>query len=251
MLKVLIADDEKIARHIIRLLLCSQSDIGFIDEAKDGSEALTRIAQNQPDIIFLDMQMPGYSGLELAAKFDPKIVIIFVTAHDEYAIEAFKLNATDYLLKPFEDERFFKALQRARTKVTAKIATNHTQLAQLLSAIESEPSQTYKKSLVVKEPGRIRLIALEHINFIAGGGNYAEIHLFDGQVILHRETLSVLEKQLDPHVFTRIHRSTIVRRSSVCELRPNNKGDYMVILKSGEALTLSRGNKSKLGELLS
>ncbi|MFQ3220177.1 MAG: two-component system LytT family response regulator [Paraglaciecola sp.] len=250
MLKVLVADDEPIARNIISLLLFSQTDIGPIDEAKDGIEALAKIAKNQPDIIFLDMQMPGYSGIELAAKLDPKIVIVFVTAHDEYAIEAFKLNATDYLLKPFEDDRFFKALERARIKVRSKIETNYTQLTQLVSVVKNEPNQTYKNSLVVKEPGRIRLIAVEHINFIAGGGNYAEIHLFDNQVVLHRETLSALENQLDPEVFIRIHRSTIVRRTSVCELRPNDKGDYMVLLKSGDSLTLSRGNKSKLGELL-
>jgi two-component system LytT family response regulator len=251
MLRVLVADDEQIARNIITLLLASQTDIGSIDEATNGTEALAKIEKNQPDIIFLDMQMPGCSGLELAAKLDPKIVIVFVTAYEEYAIEAFKLNATDYLLKPFEDERFIKALQRARTKVRSKIETNYTQLAQLLCTVKNEPKPIYKNSLFVKEPGRIRLIAVEHINFIAGAGNYAEIHIFDDQVVLHRETLSVLEKQLDPQVFTRIHRSTIVRRTSVRELRPNDKGDYMVLLKSGESLTLSRGNKSKLGELLS
>jgi two-component system LytT family response regulator len=251
MLKILVADDEQIARNIITLLLSSQTGIARIDEAKDGTEALAKIAQNQPDIIFLDMQMPGYSGIEVAEKLDPKIVIVFVTAYEEYAIEAFKLNATDYLLKPFEDGRFFAAFQRARTKVRARVETNYTQLAQLLSAVENKPNQTYKNRLVVKEPGRIRLIGVEHINFIAGGGNYAEIHLFDDKVVLHRETLGVLEKQLDPQVFSRIHRSTIVRRTSVRELRPNDKGDYVVLLKSGEALTLSRGNKSKLGELLS
>lgn len=251
MFKVLVADDEQIARDIITLLLSSQTDIASIEQAKDGTEALAKISQNQPDIIFLDMQMPGDSGLKLAAKLDPKIVIVFVTAHDEYAIEAFKLNATDYLLKPFEDERFFSALQRARTKVRARVETDYSKLSELLYSADNAYQPTYKNRLVVKEPGRIRLIGVEHINFIAGAGNYAEIHLFDGKVVLHRETLSVLEKQLDPEVFTRIHRSTIVRRTSVRELRPNDKGDYVVLLKSGETLTLSRRNKSKLGELLS
>lgn len=251
MLKVLVADDEQIARHIITLLLSSQNDIAQVEEARDGTEALVKISQNPPDIVFLDMQMPGFSGIELAKKLDPRIVIVFVTAHDEYAIDAFKLNATDYLLKPFEDERFFTALERARAKVRARCETDYTRLADLLNLSQEEQGHPYKSRLVVKEPGRIRLIAVEQINFIAGAGNYAELHLFDDKVVLHRETLSTLETQLDPEVFTRIHRSTIVRRTSVRELRPNDKGDYIVLLKTGEALTLSRRNKDKLAELLS
>jgi two-component system LytT family response regulator len=250
MLKVLIADDERIARDIIALLLSSQTDIETIEEAKHGTQVLQKVQQNRPDIIFLDIQMPGMTGIQLAEKLDPSIVIVFVTAYNEYAIEAFELNATDYLLKPFEDKRFFSAWERAKNRVLERVETDYVKLAELVKQIKYGKQHDYKSRLLVKEPGRIRLIDVEQIDFIGGAGNYAELHLFDGKVILHRETLTILEAQLDPELFIRIHRSSIVRRSSVQELRPNDKGDYIVILKSGHALTLSRRNKAKLNELL-
>lgn len=247
MLKVLIADDERIARDIIALLLSSQTGIEKVEEAKDGTQVLQKAQQSRPDIIFLDIQMPGMTGIQLAKMLDPSIVIVFVTAYDEYAIEAFELNATDYLLKPFEDERFFATWRRAKRRVLESIETDYAKLGELVKLIKDGG---YKSRLLVKEPGRMRLIDVEQINFIAGAGNYAELHLFDGKVILHRETLIILEQQLDPALFIRIHRSSIVRRSSVQELRPNDKGDYIVMLKSGDSLTLSRRNRGKLNELL-
>ena len=251
MLKVLIADDERIAREIITLLLSSQDGIETIEEAKDGMQVLQKVQQSKPDIIFLDIQMPGLTGIQLADMLDPSIVIVFITAYDEYAIEAFELNATDYILKPFEDERFFTAWERAKNKVKESEKSDHRQLAELSNQLKNEKNQTYRTRLLVKEPGRIRLIDVELINFIAGAGNYAELHLFDTKVVLHRETLNTLEDQLDPEIFIRIHRSSIVRRTSIQELRPNDKGDYIVILKSGDSLALSRRNKAKLKNLLS
>jgi two-component system LytT family response regulator len=251
MLKILVADDERIARDIITLLLADQPGIGSIEEAKDGVEVLQKVKLNPPDIVFLDIQMPGLTGIELAEKLDPRIVVVFVTAYDEYAIPAFKLNATDYLLKPFVDQRFYAAWRRAQKKVRDNVESDHSQLGELINLLKGEHSCDYKTRLFVKEMGRIMLVDVEQINFIAGAGNYAELHLFDGSVVLHRETLSVLENQLDPSVFIRIHRSSIARRSSIQELRPNEKGDYTVLLKSGDTLTLSRRNKSKLNELLS
>lgn len=250
MLKVLIADDERIARNIITLLLAEQPDIDSIEEAKDGIQVLEKVKLNRPDILFLDIQMPGFSGIELAEKLDPKIVIVFVTAYDEYAISAFKLNATDYLLKPYVDERFYAAWRRAKKKVRKNAESDYSQLGELINLLKGEHHRDYRTRLFVKEMGRIKLVDVEQLNFIAGAGNYAELHLFDGKVVLHKETLSSLESQLDPSIFIRIHRSSIVRRNSIQELRPNEKGDYTVLLKSGDALTLSRRNKAKLKELL-
>jgi two-component system LytT family response regulator len=250
MLKVLIADDERIARDIIALLLSSQSGIETIEEARDGVQVLEKVQQSRPDIIFMDIQMPGTTGIQLAKMLDPSIVIVFVTAYDEYALAAFELNATDYLLKPFEDERFFTAWERAQKKVLDKVKTDYVKLAELMNLIKDGIQKNYKTRLLIKEPGRIRLIDVEQINFIAGAGNYVELHLFDDRVILHRETLTVLEEQLDPALFIRIHRSSIVRLSSLQELQSNANGDYTVVLKSGDALTLSRSNKIKLNELL-
>lgn len=250
MLKVLIADDERIAREIIKLLLTKQADIGQIIEAKDGNQALQYALEYTPDIIFLDIQMPGQSGIQLADKLPAKSNIIFVTAYDKYAVEAFELCAIDYLLKPFEDERLYMALDKARRHIQESILQVREDMGQLLGHLAEQHSEVYKTRLIVKEPGRIRFIEVEQINYITGAGNYAEVHLFDGNCVLHRETLTNLENQLDPDIFVRIHRSSIVRQTSICELKPNEKGDYSVLLKSGEVLVLSRRNKTKLTELL-
>jgi two-component system LytT family response regulator len=198
----------------------------------------------------MDIQMPGTTGIQLARMLDPSIVIIFVTAYDEFALEAFELNASDYLLKPFEDKRFFTAWERAQKKVLEKIQTDYVKLAELINLLKYGTQKNYESRLLIKEPGRIRLIDVEQINFITGAGNYVELHLFDDKVILYRETLTVLEGQLDPVLFIRIHRSSIIRLSSLQELQSNANGDYTVVLKSGDALTLSRSNKIKLNELL-
>lgn len=248
MLKVLVADDERIARNIIALLLKEMPDVGQIIEAEDGVQALAAIEEHNPDIIFLDIQMPGQTGIQLAEKLGSDSVVIFVTAYDEYAVNAFELSAVDYLLKPFEDTRFFEAMERAKRQLHNQDEGHTKDLETLVKYALSERKSAYKSKLVVKEPGRIRLIDAKQINYIAGAGNYAEVHLFDGSMVLHRETLTTLEQQLDPALFVRIHRSTIVRRNSIIELRPNDKGDYAVLLKDGARLTLSRRNKHKLAD---
>lgn len=248
MLSVLVADDERIARNIIVMLLKKMPDVGQVIEAKDGNQALAAAEEFRPDIIFLDIEMPGQSGIELAEKLRPESVVIFVTAYDEFAVNAFELCAVDYLLKPFEDKRFFKAMDKARRQIRENQKSDLSNISNLLSYALTEQRNDFKTRLVVKEPGRILLLEVANINYIAGAGNYAEVHLFDGTRVLHRETLTTLEQQLDPEEFVRIHRSTIVRRSSIVELRPNIKGDYTVILRDGQTLTLSRRNKSRLSE---
>lgn len=251
MLNVLIADDEPLARQTIKLLLKDQPDINDVFEAANGNQVLEVFEKHKPEIVFLDIQMPGKSGIELASLLPESTSIIFATAYDQYAITAFDLNAIGYLLKPFDDERFYKALAKAKKQVVERTAPDFKKVSELIQHMVEEKSKPYKTRLVVKDPGRIRLVEVDQVNFIAGAGNYAEVHLLDGTSVLHRETLTSLEKQLDPALFVRIHRSTIVRRTSVSELRPNENGDYCVILKSGEQLTLSRRNKDKLDELIS
>ncbi|MFD2166448.1 LytR/AlgR family response regulator transcription factor [Thalassotalea euphylliae] len=250
MLKVLVADDESLARETIKLLLKDQKDIGEVFEAEDGNQVLDVFKTTKPDIVFLDIQMPGKTGIELAEELPNDTVIIFATAYDQFAITAFELNAIGYLLKPFDDDKFYAALNRARKELAGNRSSDFKKVGQLIQHMVDEQDKPYKSRLVVKDPGRIRLVDVEQINYIAGAGNYAEVHLFETKPVLHRETLTSLENQLDPKVFVRIHRSTIVRRSSVSELRSNENGDYTVVLKSGENLTLSRRNKSKLDELL-
>jgi two-component system LytT family response regulator len=251
MFNVLIADDERIAREIIKLLLAEQPDIAQVFEAKDGYQTLECALKYQPDIIFLDIQMPGPSGIQLADKLPAKSNVIFVTAYDKYAIEAFELCAIDYLLKPFQDERFNMALDKVRRHTQESVTQMREDMGHVLGHLVEQRNEIYKTRLIVKVPGRIHFIEVKFINYITGAGNYAEVHLFDGSFVLHRETLANLEKQLDPGLFVRIHRSSIVRLTSICKLQPNQKGDYSVLLKSGEALTLSRDKKAIFSELLS
>ena len=249
MLKVFIADDEALARATIKSLLVDSAEIGEIYEVDTGKRVLELYEQYQPDIIFLDIEMPGLSGIEVAKRLPPQCAIIFVTAFNEYAVTAFEINAIDYLLKPFDDERFHYSLEKAIKRVKENQFEDYAKVSNLIQQLLSEKHSQFKDRLVVRDPGRIRLIDVEQISYIIGAGNYAEIHLSDGKQILHRETLSTLETQLDPAIFVRIHRSSIVRRSSIVELRPNEKGDYSVILKSGDILTLSRRNRAKLDDL--
>lgn len=250
MINILVADDERLARENIKILLGEAKDIGDVYEAENGTEALSLAWSKQPDLIFLDIQMPGETGIELVGKLPEDSVVIFATAYDRYAVRAFEFNAIDYLLKPFDDKRFFQAMEKAKKRLSRKEFVDYTELTQLVQHMQQEEEISYKSRLAVKDPGRIRLIDVNQINYIAGAGNYAELHLFDGTTVLHRETLNMLEEQLDPKTFIRIHRSTIVRRESVEQLRPNDKGDYCVLLQSGDQLSLSRRYKSKLEELL-
>lgn len=250
MISVLIADDEKLARKTIRYLLETQKDVENIYEAEDGNAVLALVEKYKPDIVFLDIQMPGKTGLEVAELLPEDVTIIFSTAYDEYAIAAFELNAIGYLLKPFEDDKFYNSLQKARVQIIERNHTDFKKVKELIHHLIEEKDNRYKNRLVIKDPGRIRLVDVADINYIVGAGNYAELHLFDGKTLLHRETLTALEKQLDPNEFLRIHRSSLVRIRSVKELRLNDSGDYTVLLSSGENLTLSRRNKDKLEVLL-
>lgn len=249
MLKVLIADDEYLARETVKLLLKSAPDVVEIYEAEDGNQALVLANQYQPDIVILDIEMPGISGIELAKHLPKDSIVIFATAYTEHALDAFEINAIDYILKPFDDERFFMAFDRAREKHKDDEIQDYSKISEMIQQMALEKQKQYRERLVIRDPGRIRLIDVDQIDYITGAGNYAEIHLSDGSHMLHRETLSALEEQLDPAVFVRIHRSSIVRRSCISELRPNDKGDYSVILQNGDVLTLSRRNRTKLDEL--
>lgn len=251
-LRVLIVDDEHLARETIKVLLQNESDVEIIGEADNGQLAIEMIETEEPDVVFLDIQMPGCTGIDVAQRIDCGATnLVFVTAYDEYAIEAFKLSAVDYLLKPFDDDRFFDSLQKVRKKKLEDVRPDYSQLGHLINSMVEAAKSDYLQRIIIKDPGRIRIIDVDDVNWIAGAGNYAEIHLFNAdKTLLHRETMTSLEEKLNPKDFVRIHRSTIVRRSSICELRPNEKGDYQVILKTGEEMTLSRRNKHKLSDLI-
>ncbi|GEA11009.1 LytTR family DNA-binding domain-containing protein [Alteromonas sp. KUL49] len=250
MLNVLIADDERLSRETMKMLLSQRTDIDRVYEASDGKEAMELAQIYEPELVLLDVEMPRMNGMEVAQTLPSKSNVVFVTAYNEHAANAFELDAVDYVLKPYDDDRFNKAIARAYSRIHEESPQDVVQIGEMLKQIINQEN-TYRDRLVIRDPGRIRLVDVNDIVYISGAGNYAEIHLKDGKQVLHRETLTVLEGQLNPDIFVRIHRSTIVKRSAISELRPNEKGDYSVILNTGDVLMLSRRNRTKLAELTS
>lgn len=249
MLKILVADDEPLARESIAALLDKDGGEYQVFLANDGEQALELAWQERPQLLFLDIQMPGATGIEVAAELPPETVVVFTTAYDEYAVKAFELNAIDYLLKPFKNARLFEALGKAKRQIDEQAYLDQRAINALSKDLNASNSG-FKDRIVIREPKRVRFVDVSTVKYISGAGNYAELHLYNGGSILYRETLSNLEAVLDPKDFRRIHRSTIVRLSSVAELQPNYQGDYTVLLNSGEQLMLSRRYKDKLQDIL-
>lgn len=248
MYKVLVVDDETIARNSVTILLSKRNDICQVTEAENGEVAVSLLEQEHFDIVVLDIHMPKRSGLEVAYSLCQKHIetqIIFVTAYNQHAVEAFTVNALDYLLKPFADERFHSAIDKAIRQINSE--EKQAQFDKVASALDSLLSQQTdpNEKLVLKETGRIKLIDVNDIQYIKGAGNYAEIVLLSEKVLLHRETLKSIHEKL-PERFSRIHKSTIVRSDLVVELSPTPKGDYWLTLSTGVSLLMSRRNRDLL-----
>jgi two-component system LytT family response regulator len=248
-IRTLIVDDEPLARERVRALLESEGDVEVIGECTNGKEAVSAIKSLRPELVFLDVQMPVLDGLAVVEAVGPDQMpaVIFVTAYDRYALRAFEVHALDYLLKPFDRERFQHALGRARDQL------QHTKTAELNERLVAllEDNQSGKKPLerlVIKAGGRVFFVRTEEIDWIEAAGNYARIHV-GKEAHLLRETMSTLEGRLDTEKFLRIHRSTIVNVDRIQELQPWFHGDYVVILRDGTQLTLSRGYRQKMQEL--
>ena len=252
-IKTLIIDDEPLARRNLRLLLEKDPQIEILEECRNGREAVKAINALSPDLIFLDIQMPEMDGFDVLARVGPEHIhaIIFVTAFDQYALKAFDVHALDYLLKPFDDERFLHALERAKTQIEAReIDRLSKRLLALLEGRESErkgaKEQTnYLTRLMVKVAGRVTLLKVEEIDFIEADGNYAKLHVGRKSHLL-REKMNELEGRLDPAKFVRIHRSAIVNLDRIKEMHPHFNGDYIVVLEDGRQLRLSRTRRENL-----
>ena len=239
-IRTLIVDDEPLARDRLRRFLAAEPEIEIAGEAGDGCEAVAAIRQLQPDLLFLDIQMPERDGFDVLRELDPDEmpVIIFVTAYDQYAVRAFDAQALDYLLKPFNRERFAQALARAKAQLRQETSDELRQrLFSLLEQLESE--RQYLERIVVKTTGRVFFLRTVEIDWIEAAGNYVRLHV-GREAHLVRETMSRLEAQLDPRKFLRIHRSTLVNIERIKELQPMFSGDYNVVLQNGTELTLSR-----------
>jgi len=260
-IRTLIVDDEPAARRGIRLLLENQADILVAGEAGHPAEAVELITQLKPDLVLLDVQMPQGDGFDVITKVGIAAMptVIFVTAYDDYALRAFEVNAIDYLLKPFEDARFYAAIQRARESVRQRRADAlNTRLTRLLQFLETRAPESsserggpdaFSDRILVKSSGEIIFLKYEEIDWIEAEGDYMVFHV-GGKTHMLRETMARLEARLDPKRFMRIHRSTIVNVDRVRKLTPSFVGEYTVVLQDGTKLKLSRSYQDRLQEML-
>ena len=250
-LRVLIVDDEPLAREKLRTLLQQEPDVEIAGECRDGAEALSAVTRLQPDLVFLDVQMPEVDGFGVLEALAPRHVpaVIFVTAYDRYALKAFEVHALDYLLKPFDRARFHRALSRARAELERD--RPGPGLDQRLRALlkELRAKSPFAQRLVIRESGRVFFLRVEELDWIESAGNYARLHA-GRDTHLMRETMRALEARLDPERFVRIHRAAIVNLDRVKELRPGVRSEYVVVLKDGREVVSSRSHSERLRALL-
>lgn len=250
-LRTLIVDDEPLARERVRMMLAPHADLSIVGECGDGHQAITAIREHRPDLVFLDVQMPGVDGFGVLRELQGETLpyVVFVTAYDQYALKAFEVHALDYVLKPFNAERFDQALDRARATLQRQDGgtLDRDRLRDLVSSLAAE--QRERQRLVVKSSGRVFFVKVDDIDWIEAEGNYVRLHM-GAQSHLLRETMKGMEQVLDPSVFFRIHRSTIVNADRIRELQPLFHGEYAVILRDGTRLVASRGPDNRLKRLL-
>ncbi|GAB3917441.1 LytR/AlgR family response regulator transcription factor [Larkinella terrae] len=245
----LIIDDEILARQAIRTLLQTVPSLAIVDEAANGTEAVLKILQHKPDLIFLDIQMPELDGFEVMKEIWSyhQPMVVFTTAYDQYALRAFEVNAIDYLLKPFNEVRFYQALNRAQER----LAQQRTQpqvdalLGQLLRDETAQPEGAYLRRILVKETGRMSLVNTDDIRYLDADGNYITLHTSQKPYLIY-DSLTHLEARLDPATFVRIHRSHIVNLDYVAEIETHFNGEYIVRLTTGQQLKWSRSYRDNL-----
>ena len=244
--RVLIVDDEPLARERLRTLLADEPGMEVAGEANDGRTAVDAIASLSPDLVFLDVQLPGSTGFEIIEQVGASRMpfVVFVTAYDRYALRAFDVHALDYLLKPFDRERFRQAIARVRQQLERREGGDLER--RLIALVQDlKPAQPRVDRFVVKSGGRVFFVRNDEIDWIEAAGNYVKLHV-GGDAHLFRETMNAVEARLDPDLFFRIHRSHIVNIERIRELQPWFNGEYVVFLKNGTRLTLSRGYREKL-----
>jgi two-component system LytT family response regulator len=250
MIRVVIADDEPLAREGLRDFIADEADMQVVAEARDGDEALAVIDATQPDLVLLDVQMPGLSGTDVIAQLAERPpAVIFVTAHDAHAVRAFELHAVDYLLKPVQRARFSEALVRTRQRLSSP-EQGTDRLAAAIGSIDRGDGPIAR--FVVKSEGRIRFVRAEDVFYIEAAANYVVLHT-ERERHMVRETMRSLADQLDPARFLRIHRSYFVNVDAVREIQHLVKGELAVVLHGGKSLPLSRtyrtGLENRLGRL--
>ncbi len=267
-IKTLIVDDELLARRGLALRLADYQDIEVIAECKNGRDALEKISELNPDLVFLDIQMPGVNGFEVVERMqgDSMPMVVFVTAFDKYAVEAFEVHAVDYVLKPVEDSRLAMALERVRSQINQSAANNQKQrLIDLITNITGKkPSQIdqmlnddedikrhYPEKLAIKDQGNTTLVPIKDITWVEAAGDYMCIHSQNPkEVNVLRSTMKELESKLNPTTFQRVHRSTIVNLDCIQKVCSHINGEYFLILDDESKIKMSRSYRSKIKHII-
>ena len=245
-MKAIIIDDEHLAREIIKRYLANNDDIKIVAECSNGFDAVKEITDKKPDLVFLDIQMPKLNGFEMLELLDEQPAIIFTTAYDNYAIKAFKVNAVDYLLKPFSEERFNEALNKVIERVKHKNFNKDT-ANKLIN--HNDRQKELLERIVVKDGTKISIIPSETVKWLEAQDDYVRIHSEGGR-FMKKKTMSFFEDHLDPNMFIRIHRSSIININSIKQMELYEKDSYRVILKDDTKLTVSKTGLQKLKKIL-
>jgi two-component system LytT family response regulator len=243
-LRTLIVDDEPLARERLRAFLKTDPAVEVIGECGSGTEAIAAIRRDAPDLVFLDMQMPGCNGLQVLAEFpaEKRPAVIFATAHEEFAVDAFDVAAVDYLLKPFDRERLQQALRRAQEYLRRAASTGDG------SGRTATPGGSNER-IAVKADGRLVFLTPEEIVRVEAADNYVMLHLTTGRLMV-RETMTAIEARLGTAKFARVNRSALVHIDQIREIQPAQHGDYTVVLRDGTKLPLSRSLRGQLDRLV-
>jgi two-component system, LytTR family, response regulator len=251
-INTVIVDDEPLGRDLVRHMLGAHPEFHVAAECSDGEKAFAAIKRHAPRVMFLDIEMPRLDGMSLLQRLDPdaRPLIVFITAHDTYAIKAFEAHAFDYLLKPFDQERFDQTVVRVRQRLKQIDAAKFGQTVQQLLANASSADAVKRSAakpilerverIVVRESGRVYFVEVSDIEWLEASGNYVALHVAGGKTHLVHDTMAAIESKLDPSIFVRIHRSAIVRVDRIKELVPHFNGEYVVVLKDNARLKLSR-----------
>lgn len=239
-LRLLIVDDEPRARSLIRKMVRADSEVEIVAECANGYEAVAAVKERTADVMFLDVQMPEMDGFAVLRNLDgwELPAIVFVTAYDQYALRAFEVHALDYLLKPFDKERFLRTLQRAKAQLRA--ATGFAQSQRIAELLErTKTAGSYLERIALKENGRVVLLKVSEIDWIEAEENYVRLHAGERSHMM-RQSLTELESKLNPQQFSRVHRSAVINLAGLKEIRPQFHGEYRLLLQNGAQLTLTR-----------
>ncbi len=243
MYKVILIDDEPLARQLIRSYLAAYPDMEVVAECADGFEGFKAIQEYKPDLVFLDIQMPRLNGFEMLELIDNRPSVIFTTAFDEFALKAFEAHAIDYLLKPVVKERFSKAIEKWKGSVPTKVAPDFSPI------LENNVYEGYQHRIVVKDNGLIRIIPANEIHYLEADDDYVRI-VTKGGTYLKKSTLAHLEQTLDPQQFVRVHRSYLIPVSQLLRIEPYEKESHIALLQCGAKVTVSKTGMAKLKGLL-